>query len=143
MRTDDAVSLKRPSARQRVALAFLALAGIPLGAFVHAHSGGLHCKSPGAAKIHLEMLAYRLQLHRLDVGAYPDGLDELVWSQAPGWRGPYARSRSLNDPWRERIRYERIGDGFRLVSLGPDHAAGGSGPAADIVLAATWDEPAP
>jgi general secretion pathway protein G len=73
------------------------------------------------ARTQIEILALALDNYRLDVGSYPTGLEELVTSSAPGWRGPYLKKKAIpQDPWNNDYVYELIGEGneFRISSTG-------------------------
>ena len=72
-----------------------------------------------------------LEAYRQDHGSYPpvtSGLQALV--------GDDERSleRVPSDPWGRAYVYERIGDGFRVISYGADGAPGGEGFDADIEI---------
>jgi general secretion pathway protein G len=73
----------------------------------------------------MEILGLALDNYRLDVGAYPDSLEELVNSSADGWRGPYLKKNRIpDDPWGNPYTYEVVEDGgdYRISST-----AGGKG----------------
>ncbi|MFO1351845.1 MAG: type II secretion system protein GspG [Gammaproteobacteria bacterium] len=79
-----------------------------------------------------------LALFREDVGRYPENEEGLIalWEQpknAENWKGPYLKKKGiLNDPWRREFRYQKIGQGYRLYSLGKDGKANGMGEDRDI-----------
>ncbi len=58
--------------------------------------------------------------------AYPEDLDELEIKFTP--------QRAAIDGWGELLKYERLGDEFKLVSLGRDRRPGGLGLDADFLL---------
>lgn len=60
-----------------------------------------------AAKAQIELLGTALDSFRLDVGRYPESLDELLSSDKQNWRGPYLRKKQIPmDPWGEEYQYE-------------------------------------
>jgi general secretion pathway protein G len=88
------------------------------------------------AKIHIQDLAGRIEMYRLEVGRYPENLQSLV-KQPPGldkWNGPYAKDTDLKDVWGNDYRYTTPGQGkgFDLVSLGADGKDGGEGDNRDV-----------
>lgn len=92
------------------------------------------------ARAEIHNLELALDLFRLDVGRYPtqqEGLRALVQSVAgaPGWKGPYLKTRSVpNDPWGRPYVYRGPGaqSAYDLYSLGADNAIGGSGENQDV-----------
>lgn len=90
------------------------------------------------AEIHNFELA--LDLFRLDVGRYPtqqEGLAALVQpvTGAPGWKGPYLKTRSLpDDPWGRPYVYRGpdTQGAYEIYTLGADNATGGSGESQDV-----------
>lgn len=88
------------------------------------------------AKTQVGILAGKLDSFQIDTGRYPNALDELVKSDAPGWLGPYAKDSEIKDPWGTAFDYRVPGaDGkpYDLVSLGADKKTGGTSTDADIV----------
>lgn len=89
------------------------------------------------AQAQLQTLAQKVEQYRMDTGALPGSLQDLVTqpSNATGWLGPYAKADDLVDPWKTPVEYRAPGQGrpFDLVSLGADRAAGGQSVNADIV----------
>lgn len=89
------------------------------------------------AETQLRMLETSLNTYRLDIGGYPDTLDELLKSDKRGWDGPYLPREIPPDPWGNPYIYKRPGDDgkpFSLLSYGRDGKAGGEGDDADIIL---------
>jgi general secretion pathway protein G len=90
------------------------------------------------AETQVKMLKMALQTYRLDVGAYPNDLDEL--RQAPAavksyWDGPYLDENLPKDPWNNDYQYRldsKAEQGFYLYSLGADGAEGGEDLNGDI-----------
>lgn len=69
----------------------------------------------------MQILAVALDTYRLDVGRYPDSLDQLVQSSDAKWNGPYLRPAKVpGDPWGNNFVYGLIEDGedFELYSSG-------------------------
>lgn len=81
-----------------------------------------------------------LDAFRMDMGRYPSTAEGLAaLQQAPGadarWHGPYLKGGVPADPWGSPYQYQYPGTqgrDFDLLSLGRDHAPGGSGDDADI-----------
>uniref|UniRef100_A0A7V5XHS7 Type II secretion system core protein G n=1 Tax=Thermodesulfobacterium geofontis TaxID=1295609 RepID=A0A7V5XHS7_9BACT len=75
------------------------------------------------AKAQIEMLSSAIEAFRLDVGRYPNTLDELINSSEPNWRGPYLAKRQIpKDPWGRDYVYKYPGEhgSYDLYSLGPE-----------------------
>lgn len=75
------------------------------------------------AKAQLEMLSSAIEAFRLDMGRYPNSLDELINGNDPNWRGPYLAKKQIpKDPWGKDYQYKYPGEHGRydLYSLGPD-----------------------
>jgi len=75
------------------------------------------------AKAQVEMLSSGVLSFKLDLGRYPNSMDELLKSTDTKWRGPYLSKQSLpKDPWGRDYQYKVPGDHgpFDLYSLGPD-----------------------
>lgn len=89
----------------------------------------------GTASAQLEMLATALDAFRLDVGKYPDSLEELRQSDKRGWDGPYMPKELPLDPWGNPYQYKFPGTNadYDLRSLGADGAESGEDDNADIV----------
>ncbi len=62
---------------------------------------------------------------RLDRGRFPESLDEMVPSYLPAVR---------RDPWGHAVRYQRHGDGYRVICFGKDGIPGGTGHASDVLV---------
>ncbi len=82
----------------------------------------------------ISTLEAALDIHRLDVGEYPDSLDGLMENDSgrASWNGPYLRRGVPTDPWNNDYVYESSGREFTLVSYGADGASGGDEDDADI-----------
>ena len=73
-------------------------------------------------KAQIEMLSSAVQSFMIEVGRYPNSLEELINSTDPKWRGPYLSKRMLpKDPWGRDYQYKFPGDHgpFDLYSFGP------------------------
>ena len=88
-----------------------------------------------AAQAQMEMLSTALDMYRLDLGSYPNSLDSLITSNAPGWQGPYLPKEVPADPWGNTYVYKFPNDtgAFSLMSYGSDGKQGGEGTESDIV----------
>lgn len=76
-----------------------------------------------------------LDSYRLDVGAYPDSLNDLVSDSGDlSWNGPYLGRRDAVplDPWGNEYHYEATGRSFELMAYGADGEPGGQDNDADI-----------
>ena len=91
-----------------------------------------------AAMAQMQMLATSLDTYRLDIGGYPESLDELRKSSKPGWDGPYLPREVPKDPWGNPYVYSlKASDPnkpYGLMSFGKDGRPGGEGDNEDIVL---------
>lgn len=88
------------------------------------------------AKAQMELLETSLNTYRLDMGAYPQTLNELVKSDKKNWDGPYLPKEVPADPWGNPYVYsvQTEGEaGFKLKSYGRDGREGGEGDDQDIV----------
>jgi general secretion pathway protein G len=72
------------------------------------------------ARTQMEIIGLALDNYRLDVGKYPDSLEELLSSSATGWKGPYLKKKIPLDPWGNSYVYELVesGENFHLSSTG-------------------------
>lgn len=89
------------------------------------------------AETQMKMLETSLNTYRLDMGGYPESLDELLASEKPNWQGPYFPKEVPPDPWGNAYVYRMPGDDgapFTLLSYGADGQAGGEENNADIIL---------
>jgi len=75
------------------------------------------------AKTQVEMLSSSVLAFKVDVGRYPETLEELIKSSDARWRGPYlAKQQVPKDPWNQDYQYKVPGEHgpFDLYSLGPN-----------------------
>jgi general secretion pathway protein G len=92
-------------------------------------SGGTKAKRKESAVKAANIQAKLLQ-YQSDVGNFPstaDGLQSLMTnpSGSAKWGGPYATAEDdIKDAWNSPFEYELTGKGNKLVSAGPDGAAG-------------------
>lgn len=86
------------------------------------------------AQAQMQMLATSLDAYRLDVGRYPDSLDELRSSDNARWDGPYLPKSIPMDPWGNPYVYKFPNElkEFDLMSYGSDGKKGGTDDAADV-----------
>ena len=85
----------------------------------------------------MQMISTALDTYRLDIGSYPDKLEELRRSDLPGWDGPYLPRDIPADPWGNPYVYSVTGDRetpYRLSSYGMGGSPDGEGDEADIVF---------
>jgi general secretion pathway protein G len=84
----------------------------------------------------MQMLQTALDTYRLDMGGYPNNLNELVQSQNQAWDGPYLPKNVPADPWGTPYFYISPGPNgkpFELTSFGSDKQLGGDEDDADII----------
>lgn len=90
----------------------------------------------------MRVVAVACRSYRMDVGALPREISDL-WRAPLGsrrWCGPYLARSDAIDYWGREFGYVSDDDlGFRLVSLGSDGRAGGSGAAADLTHTHVFD----
>ena len=85
----------------------------------------------------MQMLSTALDTYRLDVGRYPEKLDELRKSDSPGWDGPYMPRDVPADPWGNPYMYSVTNGGetpYTLSSYGAGGRPDGEDDEADIVF---------
>ena len=96
------------------------------------------CSRCSFARRDLVSLRQAISLYRIDTGALPARLDDLLIAPANaiGWAGPYVSPEGglPDDPWGNPYVYTPTTEGYELLSLGADGVPGGSGIAADISL---------
>ena len=88
------------------------------------------------AETQMKLLEASLDTFRLDLGAYPESLQELVQSTKPRWDGPYLPKDVPLDPWGNPYIYsvpDEDGKPYKLMSYGKDGRQGGEGDDADII----------
>lgn len=88
------------------------------------------------AQTQMKMLETSLDTFRLDVGAYPDNLSELLKSDKKGWDGPYLPKDLPLDPWGNPYVYSATPSGekpYNMLSFGADGKEGGEGKGSDVL----------
>ncbi len=58
------------------------------------------------AEAQMQLFATALDTYRLDVGVYPENLDELRESSNKNWDGPYFPKAIPSDPWNNAYLYQ-------------------------------------
>lgn len=88
------------------------------------------------AQAQMQMLSTSLDAYRLDIGQYPQDLNELRSSDHKNWDGPYVPKAIPLDPWSNPYIYRFPGTAgdYDLKSLGADGKEGGEDENADIAL---------
>ncbi|MBC3764939.1 type II secretion system major pseudopilin GspG [Neptunicella marina] len=90
------------------------------------------------AETQIKMFKMVLQTYRLDMGRYPNALQDLRTKPSDAgdyWRGPYLDESIPKDPWNNDYQYRRDSvaeQGFYLYSYGADGVAGGDDNNADV-----------
>jgi general secretion pathway protein G len=144
-RKHDAASLRREAGytltEMLVVIGIIALIAAVLTPAVLGQMGHARLR---AAQLQLNTVAAEVETFRNDVGRYPTQAEGLAALLKPpgsieGWAGPYAKTKSLKDPWGDAIVYLPGADGrsFEVESLGPTGKPGGAG--SDAVLKAPED----
>ena len=85
----------------------------------------------------MQMISTALDTYRLDIGKYPENLQELRRSDRPGWDGPYMPRDIPADPWGNPYVYSLVSGGeapYGLSSYGVGGLPGGEDDEADIVF---------
>jgi general secretion pathway protein G len=90
----------------------------------------------GIAATQMSAFETALDTYRLDMGRYPENLQDLRAENSPRWNGPYLPKAVPADPWGNPYVYSRTNDGIQpyiLLSYGADGKEGGSDADEDIV----------
>lgn len=90
----------------------------------------------GIASAQMNAFETALDTYRLDLGSYPQNLEELRKSSNPRWDGPYLPKAIPMDPWGNPYVYITPGeDGnpYKIMSYGSDGKPGGTDNNEDIV----------
>jgi general secretion pathway protein G len=90
----------------------------------------------GIASAQMNAFETALDTFRLDMGSYPEKLEELRKSDKPRWDGPYLPKAVPLDPWGNPYVYSTPGeDGnpYQIMSYGADGQPAGADANADIV----------
>lgn len=95
--------------------------------------GKVEQSKTATAEAQMKVLGTALDAYRLDLGFYPEKLEELVQYNDPMWHGPYIKE-IPQDPWRSSYSYSRQSlTQFELKSFGADGKPGGEKESADIL----------
>ncbi|WP_462152156.1 type II secretion system major pseudopilin GspG [Pseudoalteromonas xiamenensis] len=98
--------------------------------------GKLGKANRGVAKSQMAAFEAALDSYRLDMGTYPEKLEELRKSSNARWDGPYVPKDIPLDPWGNPYFYRLNSDKsnpYTLKSLGADGVEGGEDENADVV----------
>lgn len=90
----------------------------------------------GIAATQMNAFETALDTYRLDVGRYPEKLEELRKSDNPRWNGPYLPKDIPLDPWGNPYVYALDGEGdvpYTVRSYGADGKPGGEGSDEDVI----------
>lgn len=80
----------------------------------------------------IKAIEQALQLYKLDNGAYPRDLRELVEPSGGSWNPEGYLDREPVDPWGVAYVYSSDGQNYVIKSFGADGSDGGEGKNADI-----------
>ena len=98
--------------------------------------GQLGTAERGVAAAQMHAFETALDTYRLDLGNYPEKLEELRQSDKPRWDGPYLPKELPLDPWKNPYVYIVPGDDgnpYKILSYGADGQPGGKDNNEDIV----------
>ncbi|WP_206484703.1 type II secretion system major pseudopilin GspG [Thalassotalea sp. G2M2-11] len=98
--------------------------------------GQLSDAERGVASAQMNAFETALDTYRLDMGNYPEKLEELRKSEKPRWDGPYLPKDIPLDPWGNPYVYVipgEEGNPYSILSYGADGQPGGIDNNADIV----------
>lgn len=90
----------------------------------------------GVAATQMSAFETALDTYRLDIGQYPQSLEELRKSDHPRWDGPYLPKDVPLDPWGNPYVYKipgENGEPYALMSFGADGKQGGEDNNQDIM----------
>lgn len=90
----------------------------------------------GIASAQMNAFETALDTYRLDLGSYPQNLEELRKSSNPRWDGPYLPKAIPMDPWGNPYVYiipGEDGNPYKIMSYGSDGKPGGTDNNEDIV----------
>lgn len=137
---------KQPACRRQAQRGFtmlellvvLVILGLLAGLVGPQFFGRVDSSKVQTAETQVKMLKMALQTYRLDVGQYPNELNDLATAPANAgnlWRGPYLDDVIPLDPWNKSYQYRADANapqGFYLYSHGADGAEGGEELNADV-----------
>ena len=118
-------------------LVVLVILGLLAGLVGPQFFGKVDSSKVRTADTQVKMLKMALQTYRLDVGQYPETLEELSVKNPSNtnWAGPYLDEELPLDPWGNAYVYKqdsKASQGFLLYSYGADGQFGGEELNADI-----------
>ncbi|GGD57597.1 type II secretion system major pseudopilin GspG [Lacimicrobium alkaliphilum] len=119
-------------------LVVLVILGLLAGLVGPQFFGKVDSSKVRTAETQVKMLKMALQTYRLDVGRYPERLQDLRKPPASAeqyWDGPYLDEAVPLDPWNTEYQYRldvNADQGFYLYSLGADGTEGGEDINAEI-----------
>ena len=119
-------------------LVAVAIVGLLIGVVGPAAMRQLQSSRVTTAEAQIVQLRSALDIFLIETGRYPteqEGLDALVTNanNIAGWNGPYLRDGKLPaDPWGGPFIYSLQDGQVKVMSLGSDQSAGGTGLAADV-----------
>ncbi|MBU2971763.1 type II secretion system major pseudopilin GspG [Pseudoalteromonas sp. C2R02] len=90
----------------------------------------------GIASAQMNAFETALDTYRLDMGSYPEKLEDLRKSDKPRWDGPYLPKDLPLDPWGNPYVYTipgEDGNPYKIMSFGADGQPGGADANEDIV----------
>jgi len=98
--------------------------------------GKLSTAERGIAGTQMSAFETAIDTYRLDLGKYPEKLEDLRSGDEPRWDGPYLPKDVPLDPWGNPYIYKLNNDKLKpytLMSFGADGKEGGEDNNADIV----------
>ncbi len=103
--------------------------GVLAGMVLPRFAGRTEEAKKARARADVAAIGMALDLYELDLGEYPEKLNQLVEqpSGSKEWRGPYLKKGvPPSDPWGTDYHYERSSDkkDYALTSFGPDKKQG-------------------
>lgn len=119
-------------------LVAVAIVGLLIGVVGPAAMRQLQSSRVTTAEAQIVQLRSALDIFLIETGRYPteqEGLGALVSNanNIPGWNGPYLRDGKIPaDPWSGAFIYSLEDGQVKVMSLGSDQRAGGTGTAADV-----------
>ena len=119
-------------------LVVLIILGLLAGLVAPKFLGKVDTSKVKTAETQVKMLKMALQTYRLDVGSYPENLQDLQTAPTSAekyWAGPYLEESIPLDPWNTPYNYKKDStapQGFVLYSFGADAQEGGDDLNADV-----------
>jgi general secretion pathway protein G len=108
-------------------LLVVAILGILAGVVVVNFSGKGKGARIKATRSSIHAICMAIDMYEVDIGRFPSSLQGLVSSDGgQNWSGPYLRGGVPADSWGTPFNYSSQGNGYKVVSAGPDLATGSS-----------------